>query len=237
MSIYWLVILLLGIANYLPTVMALVRQPHLLLTPLSSSSNYSNYDYTLRVFENIVTNEMLWESHDIEENGDQNLVFNSDGTNTSLLNLTPNDSQSLSNSIFVTTTKNSLLYSQTVAPSSSADEANCSDPLEHVDWTDLRIINSFAILLLINILVVAGNTLVIVAVFSSSKLRSVTNLFIVSLAVADMSLGIVVLPFSVTVEVFETWLFGPAFCSVWLAVDVWMSTASILNLVAISLDR
>lgn len=33
------------------------------------------------------------------------------------------------------------------------------------------------------------------------------------------------------------WIFGDVWCSVWLAVDVWMCTASILNLCAISLDR
>nr|CAD7415110.1 unnamed protein product [Timema poppensis] len=33
------------------------------------------------------------------------------------------------------------------------------------------------------------------------------------------------------------WIFGDVWCSIWLAVDVWMCTASILNLCAISLDR
>lgn len=33
------------------------------------------------------------------------------------------------------------------------------------------------------------------------------------------------------------WIFGDLWCSIWLAVDVWMCTASILNLCAISLDR
>ncbi|KAF2367173.1 G protein-coupled receptor rhodopsin-like [Trinorchestia longiramus] len=127
--------------------------------------------------------------------------------------------------------------SMSVSPPMEAYDANCSDPLKHVEWKDAGLVGSFAVLIFINILVVAGNTLVIAAVFSSNKLRSVTNLFIVSLAVADMSLGIMVLPFSVTVEVFDTWLFGPLWCSVWLAVDVWMSTSSILNLVVISFDR
>lgn len=36
---------------------------------------------------------------------------------------------------------------------------------------------------------------------------------------------------------FQIWIFGDVWCSVWLAVDVWMCTASILNLCAISLDR
>lgn len=35
----------------------------------------------------------------------------------------------------------------------------------------------------------------------------------------------------------QIWIFGDVWCSVWLAVDVWMCTASILNLCAISLDR
>ncbi|XP_026313634.1 octopamine receptor Oamb, partial [Hyposmocoma kahamanoa] len=85
--------------------------------------------------------------------------------------------------------------------------------------------------------IVPGNCLVIAAVLCSSKLRSVTNLFIVSLAVADLMVGVAVLPFSSTREVFEIWIFGDVWCSVWLAVDVWMCTASILNLCAISLDR
>lgn len=35
----------------------------------------------------------------------------------------------------------------------------------------------------------------------------------------------------------QVWIFGDIWCSVWLAVDVWMCTASILNLCVISLDR
>lgn len=35
----------------------------------------------------------------------------------------------------------------------------------------------------------------------------------------------------------QVWIFGDIWCSIWLAVDVWMCTASILNLCAISLDR
>jgi hypothetical protein len=50
-------------------------------------------------------------------------------------------------------------------------------------------------------------------------------------------LGLVVLPFSAMYEVFSLWLFGSIWCSIWLAVDVWMCTASILHLVVISLDR
>lgn len=57
-------------------------------------------------------------------------------------------------------------------------------------------------LLLLNMAVIAGNALVIMAVFAHSKLRRMTtNRFIVSLAVADLMVGIVVLPFSSVNEV------------------------------------
>lgn len=35
----------------------------------------------------------------------------------------------------------------------------------------------------------------------------------------------------------QVWIFGDLWCKMWLALDVWMCTASILNLCAISLDR
>ncbi|KAB0794834.1 hypothetical protein PPYR_11673 [Photinus pyralis] len=113
----------------------------------------------------------------------------------------------------------------------------CAALLEEVNWSDPGLLTSLSILALINVMVIVGNCLVIAAVFCSSKLRSVTNLFIVSLAVADLLVGLAVLPFSATWEIFKVWIFGDTWCSIWLALDVWMCTASILNLCAISLDR
>ncbi|XP_055616034.1 octopamine receptor Oamb isoform X1 [Toxorhynchites rutilus septentrionalis] len=113
----------------------------------------------------------------------------------------------------------------------------CDSLITSVVWTEPKKILLLAILIFIDVLVIAGNTLVVAAVTSSHKLRSVTNFFIVSLAVADLLVGLAVLPFSATWEVFKVWIFGDVWCRVWLAVDVWMCTASILNLCAISLDR
>ncbi|KAJ9597911.1 hypothetical protein L9F63_011198, partial [Diploptera punctata] len=79
----------------------------------------------------------------------------------------------------------------------------CAALLDNVAWHDPRLIASLVVLLLINVMVIVGNCLVIAAVFISSKLRSVTNLFIVSLAVADLMVGLAVLPFSATWEVFK----------------------------------
>ncbi|CAI5456775.1 unnamed protein product [Caenorhabditis angaria] len=67
---------------------------------------------------------------------------------------------------------------------------------------------------LIPTLAVFGNALVIIAVFRERSLQTVTNMLIVSLAVSDFMVAIGVMSF-----------------------DVACSTASILNLLAISLDR
>ncbi|KAG9509851.1 hypothetical protein GZH46_01622, partial [Fragariocoptes setiger] len=104
---------------------------------------------------------------------------------------------------------------------------------KRVWWSVLMVVT----LALINVVVIVGNVLVILAVYASAKLRNVTNLFVVSLAVADLILGVAVLPYSLLFEIMNVWLFGELWCRAWLVVDVWISTASILNLCAISIDR
>ncbi|KAK7895635.1 hypothetical protein WMY93_020960 [Mugilogobius chulae] len=49
-------------------------------------------------------------------------------------------------------------------------------------------------------LAVAGNVLVCLAVHFNSNLQSVTNLFIVSLAVADIAVGLLAIPFAIAIS-------------------------------------
>ncbi|KAM3863349.1 D(1)-like dopamine receptor [Diretmus argenteus] len=82
-----------------------------------------------------------------------------------------------------------------------------------------------------------GNTLVCAAVVKFRHLRSkVTNFFVISLAVSDLFVAVLVMPWEAISEVTGTWLFG-RFCGVWIAFDIMCSTASILNLCIISVDR
>ena len=65
----------------------------------------------------------------------------------------------------------------------------------------------------------------------------VSNMFIVSLAVADLIVGLIVMPIS-TIYIFTgDWPFGVAVCQIWIGIDYTASTASILNLFILSLDR
>ena len=84
---------------------------------------------------------------------------------------------------------------------------------------------------------IAGNILVCVAVLTERNLRKTSNLFIVSLAVSDTLVAILVMTFAVVNDLMGHWVFGAPFCKIWLSFDVMCSTASILNLCAISLDR
>lgn len=84
---------------------------------------------------------------------------------------------------------------------------------------------------------IVGNILVILSVLCNKHLQTVTNFFIVNLAIADLLLSIIVLPFSASLDVLGCWVFGRVFCNIWAAVDVLCCTASILSLCIISIDR
>lgn len=93
------------------------------------------------------------------------------------------------------------------------------------------------ILTLIIVVTIVGNVLVILSVFTHKPLRIVQNFFIVSLAVADLTVAILVLPFNVVNMMVGQWIFGIHLCKLWLTCDVLCCTSSILNLCVIALDR
>ncbi|XP_067885090.1 alpha-2C adrenergic receptor [Heterodontus francisci] len=84
---------------------------------------------------------------------------------------------------------------------------------------------------------IVGNTLVIIAVFTSRALRPPQNLFLVSLASADILVATLIIPFSLANELMGYWYFGTVWCDIYLALDVLFCTSSIVHLCAISLDR
>ncbi|KAM6184586.1 alpha-2A adrenergic receptor [Rhynchocyon petersi] len=90
---------------------------------------------------------------------------------------------------------------------------------------------------LLMLFTVFGNVLVIIAVFTSRALKAPQNLFLVSLASADILVATLVIPFSLANEVMGYWYFGKAWCEIYLALDVLFCTSSIVHLCAISLDR
>ncbi|XP_036141889.1 octopamine receptor beta-3R isoform X1 [Monomorium pharaonis] len=85
---------------------------------------------------------------------------------------------------------------------------------------------------------VLGNMLVIASVRRHRRLRVVTNCYVVSLAAADLLVAMCAMTFNASVELSGgKWLFGPIMCNLWNSLDVYFSTASILHLCCISVDR
>ncbi|KAI3368696.1 hypothetical protein L3Q82_025693 [Scortum barcoo] len=85
---------------------------------------------------------------------------------------------------------------------------------------------------------IGGNILVILAVSLERKLQNATNYFLMSLAVADLLVGLLVMPIALVAVLYEyEWRPPNALCPIWLFLDVLFSTASIMHLCAISLDR
>ncbi|XP_057697367.1 5-hydroxytryptamine receptor 2B [Corythoichthys intestinalis] len=98
----------------------------------------------------------------------------------------------------------------------------------------------WAALLIIMVIIptIGGNILVILAVSLERKLQNATNYFLMSLAVADLLVGLLVMPVAlVTVLYNSDWPLPDFICPIWLFLDVLFSTASIMHLCAISLDR
>ncbi|XP_064599956.1 histamine H2 receptor-like [Liolophura sinensis] len=125
--------------------------------------------------------------------------------------------------------------SSNVTNSSEIPTTESPDSPQHYQlW--LQIIISLILIVLIAGTIV-GNSLVCIAVGIVRRLRTPSNLLIVSLAVSDLLVGLMVMPFALPYEVLGAWLLGPTVCDMWTSLDVLLCTASILNLCMISVDR
>lgn len=102
-----------------------------------------------------------------------------------------------------------------------------------------RTINIFIAIfaVLIIIATVFGNSLVILSILVDRRLHRVGNIFIVSLALSDILVGLCVTPFALVYQLQGVWNFGSVFCDFWISMDIICCTASIVNLCVISYDR
>lgn len=107
------------------------------------------------------------------------------------------------------------------------------------DWNVMLVlvIKSF-IMGFIIVSAVFGNLLVVLSVVRHEKLRVITNYFVVSLALADLLVALLAMSFNASVEISGgRWLFSQTLCDFWNSCDVLFSTASIMHLCCISVDR
>lgn len=95
-----------------------------------------------------------------------------------------------------------------------------------------------AILVLVPLFTIFGNTVTILAVLAARKMRTKTNAFVVSLAIADMCVSLLVMPFGIYQQLNnKVWLLGETVCRLASSVDVMMCTVSIFHLSCLAIDR
>ncbi|XP_068594934.1 opsin 4xb [Brachionichthys hirsutus] len=91
--------------------------------------------------------------------------------------------------------------------------------------------------IVIGILGVAGNVLVMFAFYSNKKLRNLPNYLIMNLAVSDFLMAFTQSPIFFINCVYKEWIFGEMGCKMYAFCGALFGIASMMNLLAISIDR
>uniref|UniRef100_A0A671Q6I5 5-hydroxytryptamine receptor 7 n=1 Tax=Sinocyclocheilus anshuiensis TaxID=1608454 RepID=A0A671Q6I5_9TELE len=117
-----------------------------------------------------------------------------------------------------------------------ANGTRCSEQI--LSYREVEKVLIGGVLTMLTLITICGNLLVVISVCFVKKLRQPSNYLIVSLALADLSIALAVMPFvSITDLIGGRWIFGKFFCNVFIAMDVMCCTASIMTLCVISIDR
>lgn len=79
-------------------------------------------------------------------------------------------------------------------------------------WIQNIMVNVFPLYLVIFLLAVVGNVLVILTLVHNKRMRTVTNLFLLNLAISDLLLGIFCMPFTLVGMLLRDFIFGEMMC-------------------------
>ncbi|KAM4730649.1 trace amine-associated receptor 1-like [Anableps anableps] len=110
--------------------------------------------------------------------------------------------------------------------------SSCKKPTSF--WTETVLLHT--ILSIISLLTVALNLLVIISVSHFRKLHTPTNILLLSLAVSDFLVGFLLMPGEIMRNT-ACWFFGDLMCSLYNYVSYIITSASVGDMVLISVDR
>ncbi|XP_052798210.1 orexin receptor type 2-like isoform X1 [Mya arenaria] len=82
-----------------------------------------------------------------------------------------------------------------------------------------------------------GNVLVCCVIWKNRSMRTVTNIFIVNLSIADIAVIVMCLPLTLLVDITETWFLGTVMCKINQFTMTISIAVSVLTLTAISVER
>ncbi|XP_028400230.1 octopamine receptor 1-like [Dendronephthya gigantea] len=87
------------------------------------------------------------------------------------------------------------------------------------------------------IVIVIGNSLAIAAYCKATRLRVVTRCFIINLAVTDLLVGAIIMPFWFHRMLQDRQVVASVLYKAWITLDISCATASITSLAVVSIDR
>lgn len=119
-----------------------------------------------------------------------------------------------------------------VSGQSNSTTAGSETVHTHLEFILIVFIGAF-----FSIITIVGNLMVMISFKMDKQLQTISNYFLLSLAIADFSIGIISMPLSTYYMLYNYWYLGPFICDTWLAWDYLTSNASVLNLLIISFDR
>ncbi|KAK2875995.1 hypothetical protein QQF64_005246 [Cirrhinus molitorella] len=129
----------------------------------------------------------------------------------------------------------SLLAPLSNSTNATLSPTTTSDPLGgHTVWQVAMIVCLCGSLSLVTII---GNILVLVSFKVNKQLKTVNNYYLLSLAFADLIIGVLSMNLYTTYIIMDQWALGNWACDLWLAIDYVASNASVMNLLVISFDR
>lgn len=106
--------------------------------------------------------------------------------------------------------------------------------------TQLKWLNAVQYTMFTTIFVVSviGNTLVCLVIARTPRMRTTRNFLLVNLAVADLTVAMLCIPFEVVLKLtYPRWPLGPVMCKILWPTMTSVTTCSSATLVAISYDR
>ncbi|XP_022257121.1 cholecystokinin receptor-like [Limulus polyphemus] len=90
---------------------------------------------------------------------------------------------------------------------------------------------------IILLLAIVGNTLVIITLAINKRMRTVTNVFLMNLAISDLLLGVFCMPFTLAGALLREFIFGEAMCRLIPYFQAVSVSVSAWTLVAMSVER
>ncbi|XP_018651729.1 Tyramine/octopamine receptor [Schistosoma mansoni] len=106
------------------------------------------------------------------------------------------------------------------------------------EWRFALNIIIISLQILSGIFIFCGNLLVISAVATTKVLRRITDLYIVSLALSDLLVAVLILPLSIMRQVYGHWPYeSHELCTYWISLNLFLCSASTFNICCISVDR